>query len=309
MIYRDMKAKSAHFSANKAHFVLRTVAFICVVLCFSTIRAAETNEVLVVGDTRLKPVVQVIAGIEEIMGRKVVVYAPDEVEGKLASLVEQHGARAVIALGRQSIDQALTLPPSVIVLYDLVILPPPVDRPNTAGMYMGTPVGEYLRLMTTYLPHLKKICVIASPGVVRLLNDADSSQVTVYEVADTYEFVETVKHLEKADAVLLLPDLSLLTNKALEEIYLFSFREKVPLLGISKKHVRDGSLFALEFDPESSGRSLAMMAETALKQQDAMRNQALPPRHFNLYINRNTADKMGIVVPEAMLEKATQVYP
>ncbi|MBI5556149.1 MAG: hypothetical protein HY885_00765 [Deltaproteobacteria bacterium] len=293
----------------KKNQFIRFVVLLLAVPCICGADARGNNEVLVVGDTRLKPVVQVIAGIEEIMGRKVVVYAPDEVDGKLASLVEQHAARAVIALGRPSIDQALTLPPSVIVLYDLVVLPPPIDRPNTAGMYMGTPIREYLHLVSTYLPHLKNICVIASPGVVRLLNDADPSQVTVYEVTNTYEFVETVKNLEKADAVLLLPDLSLLTNKALEEIYLFSFREKVPLLGISKKHVREGSLFALEFDPESSGRSLGMMAEAALKQQNSMRNQALPPRHFNLYINRNTADKMGIAVPEAMLKKATQVYP
>lgn len=270
---------------------------------------AGTDEVLVIGDTRLKPVVQMVAGIEDAMDRRVPVYSPSEVKGKLSALVEKHAARTVIALGRQSIKEALTLPPSITVLYNLIILPPDIVRPNTAGMYMGTPIKEYLSLLTTYLPDLRKICVIASPQVLSVLGNNPVPQVTVYKVNNTFDFVDNIKKLKGVDALLLLPDISLLTNKAFEEIYLFSFRQKVPLLGISKKNVRQGALLALEFDPESSGRSLGKMARDSLKRHGFVKNQALPPQHFNLYINRNTAKKMDIVIPEEMFEMANTVYP
>lgn len=292
-----------------APFILQVILLLLTVTILCGTSVAGTDEVLVIGDTRLKPVVQMVAGIEDAMDRRVPVYSPIEVKGKLSALVEQHEARTVIALGRRSIKEALTLPPSITVLYNLVILPPHIDRPNTAGLYMGTPIKEYLSLVTTYLPDLRKICVIASPQVLSVLDNNAVPQLTVYKVTNTFDFVDNIKKLKGVDALLLLPDISLLTKKAFEEIFLFSFRKKVPLLGISKKHVRQGALLALEFDPESSGRSLGMMARDSLKRHEFIKNQALPPQHFNLYINRKTAKKMDIVIPEEMFKMANTVYP
>jgi hypothetical protein len=280
-----------------------------ILTCLCGVAQAEPAEVLVVGDTRLKPVALMVAGIEEVMDRKVSVYTPDKARGKLSAIVNQHAARAVIALGREAIGEALTLPTSVTVLYGLVILPPQIDRPNTAGMYMGTPIKEYLNLVASYLPSLKNICVIATPQVLEVLDRSNQPHLTAYLARNPYDFVDTIKGLDTADALLLLPDISLLTKTAIEESYLFSFRKKVPLLGISKKHVRLGALLALEFDPGSVGRHLGTMAAASLEGQDFDPKQALPSQHFNLYINRKTAKKMGIVIPAEMLETAKAVYP
>ena len=281
-----------------------------IAVCLCGANEARAAEVVVVGDTRLKPVVQVIAGIREAMEKQVAVYAPSEVKaGKLSSIVRQQNARTVIALGRESISEALKLPTSVTVLYALVILPPRIDRPNTAGLYMGTPIKEYLNLVASYLPSLKNICVIASPKVLNVLDHTDQPQLTAYQARNAFDFVDTVKGLDTADALLLLPDITLLTKTALEESYLFSFRNKVPLLGISKKHVRQGALFALEFDPRQVGLRLGLMAAGSLQGQRVDHNQAIPSTYFNLYINRETAEKMGITIPAEMLAIAKNVYP
>lgn len=289
--------------------ILLVTLLLLTVIGYCGVNIADAAEVLVIGDKRLKPVVQMVSGIENAMDGRVPVYSPIEANGKISVLVKQHAARTVIALGRQSIAEAMTLPPSITVLYNLVILPPHIDRPNTAGMYMGTPIKEYLKLIITYLPDLKKICVIANPQVLSVLDNNNVPQLSVYKVTNTFDFVNTIKNLEGIDALLLLPDISLLTKKAFEEIYLFSFRKKIPLLGISKKHVRQGALFALEFDPESSGYSLGLMARNSLKRHDFIKKQALPPKHFNLYINRKTAKKMDIAIPEEMFEMANAIYP
>jgi hypothetical protein len=280
-----------------------------ILTCLCGVAQAGPAEVLVVGDTRLKPVTLMVAGIKEVLDRKVPVYTPDKARGKLSAIVNKHAARIVIALGREAIGEALTLPTSVTVLYGLVILPPRIDRPNTAGMYMGTPIKEYLDLVASYLPGLKNICVIASPQVLEVLDRSDQPRLTTYLASNSYDFVDTVKGLDTADALLLLPDISLLTKTAIEESYLFSFRKKVPLLGISKMHVRQGALLALEFDPGSVGRHLGTMAAASLEGQSIDRNQARPSEHFNLYINRETAQKMGITIPAEMLAIAKNVYP
>ena len=151
--------------------------------------------------------------------------------------------------------------------------------------------------------------MIASPKVLNVLDHTDQPQLTTYLASNSYDFVDTVKGLDTADALLLLPDITLLTKTALEESYLFSFRNKVPLLGISKKHVRQGALFALEFDPRQVGRRLGLMAAGTLQGQRVDHNQAIPSTYFNLYINRETAEKMGITIPAEMLAIAKNVYP
>ncbi len=53
----------------------------------------------------------------------------------------------VIALGREALAEALTLPPSIPVIYDMVVTPPAINRPNTVGFYMATPSSEYAELV------------------------------------------------------------------------------------------------------------------------------------------------------------------
>lgn len=305
-----MREGIIHYLRHFVQYYIRFVAALLVVVYLCCANEALAAEVLVIGDERLKPVVNLIAGIQQTMETKVRVYSPSEVQtGKLAIIVEKEGARTVIALGRESISEAIKLPTSVTVLYALVILPPKINRPNTAGMYMGTPIREYLKMVDSYLPDLKKISVIGSPEVIEVLNHSDWNNLTTHLARNAFDFVDIINGMDRADALLLLPDISLLTQTALEESYLYSFRKKVPLLGISKKHVRQGALFALEFDPEQMGRRLGMMATASLEGRIFELGQAFPAQHFSLYINRGTAKKMGIAIPEEMMKIAAGVYP
>ncbi|MBW2467012.1 MAG: hypothetical protein JRF02_06895 [Deltaproteobacteria bacterium] len=285
-------------------------ALLLFVVCLCFANEARPAEVIVVGDTRLKPVVEVIAGIRSSVKKEIEVYAPSETRaGKLSKIVKQEGALTVIALGQESLEEALSLPPEITVLYTLVILPPKTSRQNTTGVYMGTPIREYLKVIDSYLPDLKKISVIGSPEVLEVLDHSNRNHLMTYRARNAFDFVSIVKKLKKPDALLLLPDISLLTKTALEESYLFSFRKKVPLLGISKKHVRQGALFALEFDPEKVGRRLGSMAAASLEGKVFAQGQALPSQNFSLYINRETAKKMGISIPEEMIKIAAGVFP
>ena len=150
----------------------------------------------------------------------------------------------VVALGREALEEALRLPSSISVIYDLVITPPVVKRPNTTGCYIAIPVKEYASVVRKYLPSIKRIAVVGSPDLVRSLEGPADLRLLTYKVRNSFELVETVKQLDSVDAILLLPDVTLLTSAALEEIYLYSFRRGIPILGISEKDVRQGALFA-----------------------------------------------------------------
>lgn len=287
------------------HHVI-ALLFLCVLHFSST--AAEAAKVLIVGDIKYAFVAGVAADIQLTVRSQVKEFAVSEVRGQLAATVEREGAEVVVALGADAVQEALRLPPSIAVVYGLVVVPPKVGRANVTGVYMSPPVSEYVATVRRYLPSLSKISVVGSQAMLRSLTGGDYAQVSAYSVNSSSDLANTVNRLADAKSLLLLPDSNLLTAPVMSSVYLFSFRNNIPVLGISEANVKQGSLFALVFDPKAVSRQIGEKVQTILNGVDAGELPASSPRRYNLYINSNTAQKMGVVIPDEMLKKARRIY-
>lgn len=300
-----MQRGSKGFGRLRRSFLLLAAA--CLGLMASSVCAA--SEVVVIGDTGLKPVAEVVSGLNQTLKATTRLYSYNEVRGDLDKVVGREGARVVVALGKEALSEALKLPPSITVVYGLTVLPPQSSRPNTCGTIMATPVPEYLSLLARYLPSLRKVGAVGTQELFRAVGVNGNPQISAEFAANPVEFVSRIKQLDGADAVLLLPDPAMLTAAALEECYLYSFRRKVPLLGISEKHVKEGALLALTFDPLAAGRQIGELTSEALAGADLGRLTAVPPRRYDLFLNTDTARMMGITLPADLLKRAKRVYP
>ncbi|HBG04254.1 MAG: hypothetical protein A2075_13685 [Geobacteraceae bacterium GWC2_58_44] len=283
--------------------------FLTIVLFHLSAHLCHAADVLIVADTKLKPVVEIISGIGKTLKSPLKTYSPSQVMGRLDAVVAEEHARVVVALGREAIAEALRLPPSVLVIYDLVVIPPVISRPNTTGFYMATPAREYAELANSHLRDLNQIAVLGSRDQLNLLARGESALLANYSVKNSFDFVNTLQQLNGADAILLLPDVTVLTATAMEEAYLLSFRKRIPLLGISERNVKDGALFALVVDPVHVGRLIGDYATRALKGANVGQIPPSPPKKFDLFINLDTARKMGIRLPEEMLRSAKRTFP
>lgn len=280
---------------------------LCALLLSGTFcRAAD---VLIIADAQLKPVMEVTQGLRKTLHASTKTLSPSEVKGRLADVVQREEARVVIALGREALAEALTLPPAIPVIYDMVVTPPVISRPNTAGFYMATPASEYADLVRKYLPSLKQVAVVASRDYLSILAGNVSAPLSNHSVRNIVEFVSMVKQLDNADAILLLPDNGVINSTAMEEAYLHSFRRRIPLLGISERHVKEGSLLALVVDMVSVGRVIGESATRALKNGTVGPVSASPPHKFELYLNMDTARKMRITIPDEVVRMARRAYP
>ena len=269
---------------------------------------AAAARVLIVGDTKYALVADVVSEIENSLQSQSRAYATADVRGRLGVLVEREDAEVVVALGVEAITEAMRLPPSIAVVYGLVVIPPKSGRAKVTGVYMSPPVSEYLATVQNYFPAISKVSVVGSLATIRSLSEGSSSRLAVYPVATPNDLVNTVNRLTAARALLLLPDVNLLTGQVMSSVYLFSFQNNIPLLGISEAHVRQGALFALVFDPRSVGRQIGEKVQRILGGVDAQEIPASPPRNFYLYVNGNTARKMGLALPAEMVRKARRVY-
>lgn len=286
------------------------IIIFCLILSFPlTSHPCHAADVLIIADAQLKPAMEITQGMRKTLRASMKTYSPSEVRGSLPAMVQREEARVVVALGREALSEALTLPPSIPVIYDMVVTPPPISRPNTAGFYMATPASEYTELLRNYLPALKRVAVVASNPFLSILASDISAPFSSHSVRNTVEFVSMVRKLDNTDAILLLPDSGVLTTTAMEEAYLLSFRRRIPLLGISERHVREGALMALVVDLVNVGKIMGEYAARALKSGSVGQPPAAPPRKFELFLNMDTARKMRITIPDRVMRMAKRAYP
>lgn len=275
------------------------------VLCAAPCLAAD---VLIIADAQLKPVMEVTQGLRKTLHATTRTYSPAEVRGNLAAVVQREDARVVIAMGRDALNEALTLPAAIPVIYDMVVTPPSISRPNTSGYYMATPATEYAELVRNHIPALRRVSVVGSREYINMLAGDVSSPVFPHAVKSTVEFVSAMKQIENADAILLLPDSGIMSTTAMEEAFLQSFRRRIPLMGISERHVKEGALLALVVDMVNVGRLIGEQATQALK-SGSVGKASLPPRKFELFLNMDTARKLRIAIPDEVVRMARKAYP
>ncbi len=298
--------KHIRYLLHLRRYPLFAAFYLFLLLLFSSPACAA--KVLIVGDTQYALVADVVSGIQASLRSQSREYATSEIRGKLGSIVERENAEVVVALGIEAVNEALRLSPAISVVYGLVIIPPNYSRPNVTGVYMSPPVNEYIATVRKYLPGLNRISVLGSQKMMKSLHGDDYPQVSAYNVASSSDLVNTVNRLGDTRALLLLPDANLLTSSAMSNLYLFSFRKNIPLLGISEASVKQGSLFALVFDTKAISNQIGEKVQTILNGVDAGEIPASAPKRYNLYINSKTAHKMGIEIPDEMLRKAKKIY-
>ncbi len=269
---------------------------------------AQAADVLIVCDSQLRPVAEIVSGIRKTLTAPVRLVSPSEVKGKLLAMVEKEDAKVVVALGKSALDEALRLPSSIPVIYDLVVVPPVVTRPNTTGFYMATPAREYAELIRSYLHSIKKMAVVGTRSQLNVLARGDVPSQSVFGVRNSLEFVAAVRQMDEADAILLLPDSSLLTPAAMDEAFLVSFQKKIPLMGISEQNVREGALVALVVDTVNVGKLIGEAAAKVLDGGSLGQAPPSPPRKYFMYLNASTASRMGIQLPREIVRMAKRVY-
>ncbi len=148
---------------------------------------ALAAEAIVVGDIQYKPVADAVSEINSILKSRLKAYSTSDVAGKLRATVERDDASLVIALGKDVLSEALELPLSIKVIYGFVIAPPKTSRPQVTGVYMATPVSEYINTVRKYLPSVRGISVVGSRNLINILDGTNYAHVAMYRVSNPTE--------------------------------------------------------------------------------------------------------------------------
>ncbi len=191
---------------------------------------------------------------------------------------------------------------------------------NVTGVSDAAPIGQQLDLMLEFLPDMKKVGFVYNPGLDNALaalavmkSEADKRGLSVVESAapTTNEVIlATKKLIGKVDAVYVPDDTTVVA--ALEAIVKIGWDVKMPIFSGETSGVERGAAASVGLDYYSVGRLAGNMVADVLDGKpvgtiDAVIAKDLNDK-FQTLINKSSAEKMGLTVPQSILDRATKVF-
>ncbi len=187
---------------------------------------------------------------------------------------------------------------------------------HASGVTMQFPVHDQLQWVKRVLPESGTIGVIYSTAENQSKVDAAAIaaeemglKIDAQKVSSPKDLPRALRLLSRsADVMWGLEDEIVLTPRTAKNILLFSFRHRIPLVGISENWVKAGALYSLGWDYVDLGRQCG---EVALKVLNGTPIASIPPegpRITTHFLNTKTARHMRIDVPDDLARSAEKVY-
>ncbi len=188
---------------------------------------------------------------------------------------------------------------------------------NITGITTEIAIEEQLKGHQAILGSLKDIGVIYDPSKTgNIIVSAEQKAKNIgmklvkYEIDSSKEVSEAMESLTgRIDALWLLPDSTVITKKSFDLIKSTTLENKIPLLCTSDVFVRAGALAAVFSDYKSVGRQASQLAGEILERPSPNPLGIVNPDSFNIAINTDTADKLGLNLDTILGEPHIIVYP
>jgi len=225
----------------------------------------------------------------------------------------------ILAIGIWALQVVVEEIRDIPVVFAMVLNPSTVigqEARNITGASMNVPIEQQIALLKKASPQARRIGVIYDPSKTgflvkqaeRIARDQGVSLLpkAIASPKDSFAALDAMQG--EIDALWILPDVTVLAPESVQYMLLFSFRNKIPLLGLSENQARMGALFGLSF---GSGRDIGIQAgEIANEILSGRRAEEIPfttARRLRLTVNLKTAGKLGLQVPKEILDRADVV--
>lgn len=282
--------------------------------------SAHAKNYCIVISKLLSPYQATYDGIVEVLGNDTKRFDLGEkttLEPDLAKAIRGEGCDVIIPIGSSALDAVFVEMRDKVIVYTMVASPPSSlkDAPNVMGLDIEIPPGLFFDLIKKILPGASRVGVVYNPEYAADYVETIRQSASRYGIQLVTRTISSMKMLPKAvnelvqrsDVLLMVPDPTSSNRKAFEYMLLESFRRDKPLVGLSRKHVREGALFSFALDYKNIGRKSGEMARRANENINAAKSYH-PGVNTELVINAKTAKRLGLRIDPSILRQAAEVY-
>ncbi len=234
---------------------------------------------------------------------------------KVLSQVATSGVDLVVALGSLAVDEASGIIDNTPIVAGMV-MDLKQGGSNMTGVSLEIPIEIQLDWMKRFLPRATTVGIIYNPqensAKIASFSDVALGRNVKIEGRTVSAPNELMPALEgfgnDVDVLLGIADKVALTSKTAQKVLLFSFRNRIPFVGLSEAWVKAGALYALDRDYEDIGVQCGELALDILNGAKVAELAPVYPRKIRYSLNMKSADRMKLRLASALVEGATKVY-
>jgi putative ABC transport system substrate-binding protein len=225
----------------------------------------------------------------------------------------------ILAIGVWALQVVSERAKDIPVVYAMVLNPQNVIKAgakNITGASMNVPVELTINLFNELSPKIRRVGVIYNPTHTetlvrqgRIAARQRGLQLIAKEIRSPKEAIAALDSIQdEIDALWILPDDTNLVSEVTQYMLLFSYRQRIPLIGLSERQAEIGALLSVSFaSSEDIGRQAGELANTILGGKAPAEIPYTMARKTKLTVNLKVAQKLEMKIPKSILERADRV--
>jgi len=295
----------------------RLAAFLCLLplSLLQTDLFAQQKIIIIASNSNLPPFEAAITGFKEALFQdnidfKIVDY---DLTGPLPP--ETDRADLIFTVGSNSTQLMAEKIQTIPIVFTLV-MEPKFSSQNITGVTLQIPLQQQLAVLSKISPRPKKIGILYNPEKTKKLVESyvhesggKGFEVLTKQVSDVGEVYSAIRDFRPSiDCLFIIPDSTVYTINSTEDILLYSLREGLPVVGISPTYVKAGALFSISCNYKQLGKQSGEIAARILRGEKPSDIPYASPDKYDLSVNLIVARRMGVTLPDKLLEEAVNVY-
>lgn len=219
-------------------------------------------------------------------------------------LVVAIGVRAMqYALSTQSDDPLLAVLVPATTFKKMISQNTGNGRRQISALYLDQPFSRQLRLIRTAMPRTRRIGVLVSPETaeqsteLRKASQLAGLDIDIRIVRNQEQLFSGLDTLAaNVDALLLLPDSTVVNRNILKILFIKAYRKRLPIVAYSSGLVQAGALLGLHATPAQIGaEAAAWLGEMPLDNGNKL---AAPryPKSFSVVVNQSVARSLELPI-------------
>lgn len=223
----------------------------------------------------------------------------------------------IIAFGSSALEIAHTVFPDIPVLSTMILREEPLcSKKNNAAILLQFPPEVQLQWLQNILPRTKRLGILYDPVrssiLIREVEEAarkKNIETVLFEVNSPKQLSAGLKYMSRnADVLLAIPDPTVYSGKTAKEVLLFSYRNRIPFVGLSSTWVKAGALYAIEVDYQDLGRQAAALANKILKGGPPGKTRVFDPEKVAYSLNLRTKDHLRLDIANDIIKGSSIVF-
>lgn len=297
------KSRCAHAQRHAPLLLQITAKFLAGVLLISilgpiTPALAFAGDILIFRSNDSEPYQLFEEGFSKAINHKIVVETVDNDNTDIQKLIDKHSPDAVLALGPQAAWYSRNTE-TTPVYYSMLSNPGRYKLNEFSGVELNSSPREYMEQIADILPIARTVGVIYSKNNADYINRAIrvarsyNIRLIAKEINKTEDLNDAVDSLlSQVDVMWLISDPIVTQSARLikELIILKSLRKRIPVVGLNKWSVKNGTLFCLSADYERLGIQTARLVSRKLRGEKGISQEyALDA---DIYVNGNVVNRL-----------------